>query len=58
MLISIDGALSNCEVGPLVDDPMLVSELEGLLCLTSDQWFSLIQQRQAAGRPLHLAEVR
>ncbi|WP_313645276.1 hypothetical protein [Stenotrophomonas sp.] len=58
MRIAIDGALSNGEVGLLVDEPVLLNEPEGVLCLTADQWSSLIQQRAAAGRPLHLAEVR
>ncbi|WP_293716352.1 hypothetical protein [Stenotrophomonas sp. UBA7606] len=58
MLIAIEGALSNGEIGLLVDEPVLLSEPEGVLCLTADQWSSLIQQRAAAGRPLHLCEVR
>lgn len=58
MLIDIDGSLNNGEVGPLVDEPLLTTELDGLLCLTTDQWASLIRQRRAAGRQLHLSEVR
>lgn len=58
MLTAIDGSLSNGEVGLLIDEPLLLIEPDGVLCLSADQWSSLIQQRRDAGRPLHLAEVR
>ena len=50
--------LGNTEVGELLQEPVLFGCSTADLVLTSDQWSSLIQQRRAAGRPLHLAEVR
>lgn len=56
-VVRLDSALRNTEVGVLLDapllDPMPVSEL----CLTSDEWASLLAQRAQAGRPLHFVEV-
>lgn len=50
--------IGNADIGVLLDEP-LIEGAEGFEpCLTTDQWSSLIQQRQAAGRPLHLVEVR
>ncbi|MGR4895005.1 hypothetical protein ACIPR8_06985 [Stenotrophomonas sp. LARHCG68] len=57
-LIPLPDDAGNAEIGALLDEP-LIEGAEGFEpCLTADQWFSLIQQRQAAGRPLHLCEVR
>lgn len=50
--------LSNAEIGALLDGPLIEGAAGFQPALTSDQWSSLLQQRQAAGRPLHLAEVR
>ncbi|MGV8959222.1 MAG: hypothetical protein ACOH1V_02385 [Stenotrophomonas sp.] len=50
--------LGNADVGELLQDPILSGCATTELVLTSDEWASLIQQRRAAGRPLHLAEVR
>ncbi len=50
--------LGNADIGALLDEP-LIADAAGLdPVLTSDQWASLLQQRRAAGRPLHLCEVR
>lgn len=50
--------LSNAEIGALLDYPLIEGAAGFEPVLTSDQWASLLQQRRAAGRPLHLAEVR
>lgn len=50
--------LGNADIGVLLDSPLIEGAAGFEPCLTSDQWSSLIQQRQAAGRPLHLCEVR
>jgi hypothetical protein len=50
--------LSNADIGVLLDDPLIEGAAGFEPCLTSDQWSSLLQQRRATGRPLHLAEVR
>lgn len=57
-LVPLDGALGNAEIAELLDEPLMEGAAGFEPSLTSDQWSSLIQQRQAAGRPLHLAEVR
>ena len=50
--------LSNAEIGALLDYPLIEGAAGFEPVLTSDQWASLLQQRRAACRPLHLAEVR
>ena len=57
-VVVLDSNLSNSEVGELLNGQLLDNVDTQPLCLTSDQWSSLIQQRQAAGRPLHIVEVR
>ena len=49
--------LGNADVGVLLDEPLIDGAAGFEPVLTSDQWASLLQQRRAAGRPLHLAEV-
>ncbi len=49
--------LGNADIGVLLDEPLIEGAAGFELVLTSDQWVSLLQQRRAAGRPLHLAEV-
>jgi len=50
--------IGSAEIGVLLDEPLIEGSPDFEPVLTSDQWASLIQQRAAAGRPLHLAEVR
>lgn len=50
--------LGNADIGVLLDSPLIEGAADFEPELSSDQWCSLIQQRQAAGRPLHLCEVR
>ena len=50
--------LGNAEIGGLLDEPLIAGADGFHPVLTSDEWASLLQQRAAAGRPLHLAEVR
>lgn len=50
--------VGDADIGVLLDEPLIEGVAGFEPCLTSDQWSSLIQQRQAVGRPLHLAEVR
>ncbi len=57
-LIPLTGDLGNADIGILLDRPLIEDAAGFEPVLTSDQWFSLLQQRRAAGRPLHLAEVR
>lgn len=57
-LISLPCGLDNAEIGALLDEPLIEGAAGFEPCLTSDQWSSLIQQRKAIGRPLHLVEVR
>ncbi|WP_282266529.1 hypothetical protein [Stenotrophomonas sp. PS02298] len=57
-LIPLPDDVGNTEISVLLDEPLIEGAAGFEPCLTSDQWSSLIQQRQAAGRPLHLAEVR
>jgi len=56
-LTPISDDLGNADIGVLLDDPLIEGAAGFEPCLTSDQWSSLLQQRRAAGRPLHLAEV-
>lgn len=56
--LTVGADLSNGEIGVLLDEPLIEGAAGFEPCLTSDQWSSLIQQRQTVGRPLHLAEVR
>lgn len=49
--------LGNADIGVLLDEPLIEGAAGFEPVLTSDQWASLLQQRRAAGRPLHLAEV-
>jgi len=58
LVFSLADDLGNAEIGVLLDEPLLEGADGFLPTLTSDQWASLLQQRAAAGRPLHLAEVR
>jgi hypothetical protein len=50
--------LGNAEISALLDEPLIDGAAGFEPMLTSDQWASLLQQRRATGRPLHLAEVR
>lgn len=57
-LIPLPDDVGNAEISVLLDEPLIEGAAGFEPVLTSDQWSSLIQQRQATGRPLHLAEVR
>lgn len=57
-LIPLPYDTDSAETGVLLDEPLIEGAAGFEPVLTSDQWFSLIQQRQATGRSLHLAEVR
>ncbi|KRG43206.1 hypothetical protein ARC78_07515 [Stenotrophomonas pictorum JCM 9942] len=50
--------LGNADIGVLLDEPLIEGAAGFEPVLTSDQWSSLLQQCRAAGRPLHLCEVR
>lgn len=56
-VVALDSNLGNGEVGELLNGQLLDGADTQSLCLTSDQWASLFQQRTAVGRPLHPAEV-
>lgn len=56
-VLSLADDLGNADIGVLLDEPLIEGAAGFEPVLTSDQWASLLQQRRAAGRPLHLAEV-
>ncbi|MFC6351255.1 hypothetical protein H7691_06615 [Stenotrophomonas sp. CW117] len=56
-LIPLADDLGNADIGVLLDEPVIDGYPDADFVLTSDEWASLLQQRRAAGRPLHLAEV-
>ena len=56
-VVRLDSALRNTEVGVLLDVPLLDPMPDSELCLTSDEWVSLLAQRAQAGRPLNFVEV-
>lgn len=57
-VVPLDSNLGNAEVGVLLDAPLLDPMPDAGLCLTSDEWASLLAERTRAGHPLHFAEVR
>ncbi|WP_282270032.1 hypothetical protein [Stenotrophomonas sp. PS02298] len=57
-LIPLTDEMGNAEVGVLLDAPLLEPMPDSELCLTSDEWVSLLAERTRAGHPLHFAEVR
>lgn len=56
-VVRLDSNLSNTEVGVLLDAPLLDPMPDSELCLTSDEWVSLLAQRAQAGRPLNFVEA-
>lgn len=56
-VIELDAALTNGEVGELVDCVILVTRHPDGAALTSDGWAQLHRERQASGRPFHWWEV-
>lgn len=57
-VIPLPSGADSAEIGELLDTPLIDGAAGFEPVLTSDQWASLLQQRRAAGRPLHLSEVR
>lgn len=55
--IALEPGLSNGEVGSLVDIELIATRHPDGIALSADQWASLREQRQHAGRPVHWWEV-
>lgn len=55
-VIPFDGALNN-DPGCVVDVPLIDGGSGPGMCLTSDTWAHLRQQRAQAGRPLNWWEI-
>jgi len=56
-LIVLDDCLGGGELGSLVGTPIYSNADEADLCLTADEWASLLTRRRQVGWPLHFAEV-
>jgi hypothetical protein len=57
VVVDLSEDLENGDIAVLLDEPLIEGAAGFEPVLTSDQWSSLLQQRRATGRPLHLAEV-
>jgi len=56
-IIPLDGRLANDPAGLLLELPLLDSDEDTDLCMTSDQWVRVLARRKREGRPLHTVEL-